>query len=296
MTADGAMLRETAAGAALSYGPVRMDIRAWRGGAAQPALCRRCCEEAALEFDRLAPYMGRLREMRAFAAPDPAYPSVLNKMIAAVSAADAGGLNTLAAVAGAFSEFALERAAAGGADRVVVDNGGDLAILAGDGWPVRVSIPLAGGAEGFLAVGAGAGADGIRGVCTSGFGGRSFTKGVADAVTVFARSASLADACATAVANEVTVDGPTVLRCRAEEIDSGTDIPGQLVTLRVGALSRAQRLRAAARGAGAAQALLGRGVILGALIRVGDVVVRVPDGLPVFVGGQGKGGLRCATC
>ena len=47
-----------------------------------------------------------------------------------------------------------------------------------------------------------------RGLATSGWRGRSFSLGIADAVTVLARSASLADAAATVIANAVDLPGP----------------------------------------------------------------------------------------
>jgi hypothetical protein len=49
--------------------------------------------------------------------------------------------------------------------------------------------------------------DGVRGVATSGWRGRSFSLGIADAVTVLARSGAEADAAATLIANAVNLPG-----------------------------------------------------------------------------------------
>jgi Uncharacterized conserved protein len=49
--------------------------------------------------------------------------------------------------------------------------------------------------------------DPSRGVATSGRHGRSFSLGIADAVTVLARTASQADAAATIIANAVDLPG-----------------------------------------------------------------------------------------
>ena len=66
--------------------------------------------------------------------------------------------------------------------------------------------------------------DGVGGIATSGLGGRSFTKGIATAVTVAAPRAAMADACATAVANAVYTPHPTIKLEFAKNIDPDSDI------------------------------------------------------------------------
>ena len=57
--------------------------------------------------------------------------------------------------------------------------------------------------------------DPVRGIATSGRHGRSFSLGIADAVTVLAKTASQADAAATIIANAVDLPGhPAIIRCR----------------------------------------------------------------------------------
>ena len=63
--------------------------------------------------------------------------------------------------------------------------------------------------------------DGIGGIATSGFNGRSFTLGIADSVTVVAASAAAADAAATVVANAVDLDSPAIERRPASSARSG---------------------------------------------------------------------------
>ena len=59
--------------------------------------------------------------------------------------------------------------------------------------------------------------DPSRGIATSGRHGRSFSLGIADAVTVLARTASQADAAATIIANAVDLPGhPAILRVPAQ--------------------------------------------------------------------------------
>jgi len=61
--------------------------------------------------------------------------------------------------------------------------------------------------------------DFVRGVATSGRHGRSFSLGIADAVTVLARSASQADAAATIIANAVDLPlHPAIVRCSGQRI------------------------------------------------------------------------------
>ncbi len=92
----------------------------------------------------------------------------------------------------------------------------------------------------------------VRGVATSGWRGRSFSLGIADSVTVLARTAADADAAATMIANSVNVDDPAILRRPACELKDDTDLGDRMVTVAVGPLS-AERVRQAL-GAGAARA------------------------------------------
>ena len=79
--------------------------------------------------------------------------------------------------------------------------------------------------------------DPARGIATSGRHGRSFSLGIADAVTVLARTASQADAAATIIANAVDLPGhPAIVRCPANELQPDSDLGARLVTRDVGAL------------------------------------------------------------
>jgi ApbE superfamily uncharacterized protein (UPF0280 family) len=71
----------------------------------------------------------------------------------------------------------------------------------------------------------------VRGIATSGWRGRSFSLGIADAVTVLAETASAADAAATVIANAVDLPGhPAVTRIAAQEISPDSDLGNLLVT------------------------------------------------------------------
>ena len=80
--------------------------------------------------------------------------------------------------------------------------------------------------------------DPARGIATSGRHGRSFSLGIADAVTVLARTAAQADAAATIIANAVDLPGhPAILRCPAHDLQPDSDLGARLVTRDVGDLS-----------------------------------------------------------
>src|SRR5215471_8358143 len=65
----------------------------------------------------------------------------------------------------------------------------------------------------------------IRGIATSGWRGRSFSLGIADAVTVLATTAAQADAAATIIANAVDLPGhPAIIRQPANELQPDSDL------------------------------------------------------------------------
>jgi ApbE superfamily uncharacterized protein (UPF0280 family) len=130
--------------------------------------------------------------------------------------------------------------------------------------------------------------DRARGVATSGRHGRSFSLGIADAVTVLARTASQADAAATVIANAVDLPGhPAILRCPADSLQPDSDLGPRLVTRDVGALSPAEIAVALEAGAACARQWLGAALIEAAALRLaGETVIvgtkdvqRSPDAL-----------------
>jgi hypothetical protein len=118
--------------------------------------------------------------------------------------------------------------------------------------------------------------DPTRGVATSGRHGRSFSLGIADAVTVLARTASQADAAATVIANAVDLPGhPAITRRPACDLQPDSDLGGRLVTRDVGALSRGEIEDALEAGAACARKLLAAGLIDGAALRLRDEMIVV---------------------
>lgn len=96
----------------------------------------------------------------------------------------------------------------------------------------------------------------VRGIATSGWRGRSFSLGIADAVTVLASTASKADAAATIIANAVDLPGHTgILREPARSLQPDSDLGKIPVTRFVAQLRETEILEALASGAHAAKEL-----------------------------------------
>ncbi len=111
------------------------------------------------------------------------------------------------------------------------------------------------GAPGLLGRAAIRAGDGIRGIATSGWRGRSHSLGIADAVTVLAATASAADAAATIIANAVDLPGhPAIARRPARALSPDSDLGTRLVTVGVGALPAAEIDRRARRRPGGCRA------------------------------------------
>jgi len=119
------------------------------------------------------------------------------------------------------------------------------------------------------------GDDPVRGIATSGRHGRSFSLGIADAVTVLARTAAQADAAATVIANAVDLPGHSaIIRSPANELQPDSDLGERLVTRDVGALSEQEIEEALEAGVRRARQLLAAGLIEGAALRLlGEMVV-----------------------
>src|SRR5215468_1872821 len=165
---------------------------------------------------------------------------VARRMHAAVApfAADCF-ITPMAAVAGSVAEEILgAMMAAAPLDRAYVNNGGDIALHLTGGGQFTVGLvdrPDTRGVMRTMTVNAD---DPVRGIATSGRHGRSFSLGIADAVTVLARTAAQADAAATIIANAVDLPGhPAILRVPANELQPDTDLGPRLVTRDVGELS-----------------------------------------------------------
>lgn len=202
---------------------------------------------------------------------------VARRMHAAVAPFAADHFITpMAAVAGSVAEEILgAMLGAARLDRAYVNNGGDIALHLADGEHFTVGLMDRPNRHGVLRTMTIDADDPVRGVATSGRHGRSFSLGIADAVTVLARTASHADAAATIIANAVDLPGhPAVVRCPANELQPDSDLGARLVTRDLGALGKNEVGAALRAGASRAQQLFAAGLIEGAALRLlGETVV-----------------------
>jgi ApbE superfamily uncharacterized protein (UPF0280 family) len=230
-------------------------------------------------LDELCGELPMLRE-----AADPARcllrGSVARRMHGAVAPFAADHFITpMAAVAGSVAEEILgAMVGAAQLERAYVNNGGDIALYLADGEQFTVGLMDRPDNHGLMRTMVIRGDDPTRGVATSGRHGRSFSLGIADAVTVLARTASQADAAATIVANAVDLPGhPAIVRRPAQDLQPDSDLGARLVTRDVGELSDVEIENALEAGADKARQLLAAGLIDGAALRLqGEKVVVAP--------------------
>lgn len=181
-------------------------------------------------------------------------------------------LTPMAAVAGAVADEILAhmRAAAGdGLRRAYVNNGGDIALFLAPGETFAIGVVDRPDRPDLVARARIAAGSSVGGIATSGIHGRSFSLGIADAVTLLATSAAEADAAATIVANAVDLPGhPGILRVPARDLAPDSDLGDRRVTRHVPPLAPAEIEAAIDAGAAIAADLLARGLISAALIRL----------------------------
>jgi ApbE superfamily uncharacterized protein (UPF0280 family) len=252
----------------VEYGPMRMTIQTLHHGRPLIDLALEGGQIAFRVLEDLAPFLPVIRRKAYQIDLEEGFPVVVQKMIEATKRMKAPDLTPLAAVAGAASDVVADFLAGRGATKIIVDNGGDIAVRLLEGEEARVGIKTeidASSPTYLLRVGA---EMNIGGVTTSGLGGRSFTKGIASAVTVVAENAALADAAATVIGNATLVEDPAIKRCLPETIYPDTDIPGEYVTTEVGELSLRKIEEALQKGLQEALRIERHGHIRGAFIAV----------------------------
>jgi hypothetical protein len=145
------------------------------------------------------------------------------------------GVGPMAAVAGTIAWAGVEAMAEAGAAFGVIDNGGDIALIADR--PVRVGVHAGSSALSNRVAFVVPPQDLVLGVCTSSATvGPSISFGIADAVTIFSRDVALSDAWATAVCNEIRPSDHSVLeRVDPSEVSGIFAIMGDM-TVRWGEL------------------------------------------------------------
>jgi ApbE superfamily uncharacterized protein (UPF0280 family) len=216
----------------LQHGPIDLIIEAF----GEPAEVERAYAQAVARFrDVLPTLVGELPVLRRPVGG--AYPllqgPVARRMAQAVWPHRAVYITPMAAVAGAVADDMLQALVRSRRlDKAYVNDGGDIAIHLSPGHELRAGI-FASALDGVARL---THEQPARGIATSGWGGRSFSLGIADTATVLARTAAAADAAATLIANAVDVDHPAIERRAARTLDPDSDLGDLPVTVSVGGL------------------------------------------------------------
>jgi uncharacterized protein len=248
----------------LAHGPIDLVIQASGPDLAVERAYRAAASRFAGLLECLVSVLARLRQP----VGDPAgLPPPALLMHAATAPLADRFITPMAAVAGAVADTLMAAIrATPGIERAYVNNRGDIAVHLAPGRTIDIGVvpelrrPLMAAAIRLCQE------DGIGGVATSGWAGRSFSLGIADAVTVLARTAARADAAATLIANAVDTNDPAIRRAPAATLDPDSDLGWRLVTVDVGRLTKEAVAVALDNGARYAETLLERGLIHGAML------------------------------
>jgi ApbE superfamily uncharacterized protein (UPF0280 family) len=252
----------------LNHGPIDLVISA--DGATREI--ERAYAQAAAVFPNILPEL--VAELPLLRTPiSDATPvmsgSIARRMVAAIWPYRDVFITPMAAVAGAVAEHVLaSMMEVAELRRAIVNNGGDIALHLAPGERMRVgvvgdlSMPHLDAA---IELGS---ADPVRGLATSGWRGRSQSLGIADAVTVLACNAAMADAAAPMIANAVNVEDIAIQRLPACKVRDDSDLGAIPVTIEVGALSLAKVRQALENGAGRAVELKDKGLIVAAYLQL----------------------------
>ncbi|RXT51331.1 hypothetical protein B6S44_22280 [Bosea sp. Tri-44] len=199
---------------------------------------------------------------------------VARRMYAAVRPfAISSFITPMAAVAGSVAQEILGvMCQAAPLARAYVNNGGDIALHLAAGEQFRIGLVKRPDRPEFFATATIRPEDGVAGIATSGYPGRSFSLGIAEAVTVLAPTAAMADAAATVIANAIDLPGhPTIERLPANSIQVDSDLGERLVTRHVGPLVSGEIETALAAGLAEAERLRAAGLVVSAAMHLQGV-------------------------
>lgn len=220
----------------LQHGPIDLIVQAFGEGDEMRAAYRQGVDRFQTILPELVDELAELRRP-ACMTPRAFVGATARRMEAAVVPLAETFITPMAAVAGAIADEVLAAMTADRRlERACINDGGDIALYIVPGQEILAAI--AGTGHGFadrLRIRA---ADPVRGIATSGWRGRSFSLGIADAVTVLASNSAAADAAATLIANAVDLPGhPAVSRRPARQLAPDSDLGERQVTVSVDRLA-----------------------------------------------------------
>jgi hypothetical protein len=256
----------------LNHGPIDAVVEAW----GEPGEVRAAYDQAVAAFRDVLPALVKELTVLRWPLGDTApnlRGTVARRMLAATWPYRNSFITPMAAVAGAVADHLLAAMLEGRRlAKAYVNDGGDIAFHLSPGERLSCGVVgnlLAPVVDGKIELLADMPVRGIAtsGAATKGTGGRSFSLGIADAVTVLARDAASADAAATVIANAVDLPGhPAVVRCPAADVDPDSDLGGRQVTLAIGTLALPEIETALSAGMAEAERLRQAGLIYGAVL------------------------------
>jgi ApbE superfamily uncharacterized protein (UPF0280 family) len=254
----------------LHDGPIDVIVEAFGETNEINAAYRAAAERFVHVLDELC---GELTLLRRAAREDGPLPSgvIARRMVAAVTPyCGRTFITPMAAVAGTVAEEILDAIrAAASLSRVYVNNGGDIALHLAPGEHFVVGMVERPDRPSLFGTVTLDSTQPVRGIATSGWRGRSFSLGIADAVTVLAGRAAMADAAATIIANAVDLPGhPNIVRMPACSLAPDNDLGDRLVTQGVGELSQVEVATAIDAGAAVAHSLIAEGLIRSAALNL----------------------------
>ncbi|MCF8487308.1 MAG: UPF0280 family protein [Rhodobacteraceae bacterium] len=238
----------------MHHGPIDIIAQCW-GDAGAISMAE---QSAIARFDTvLAELASELPELRRAAGQPKSM--IGQRMARATAAFHPDFITPMAAVAGSVAEEILACLAAPGIQRAYANNGGDIALYLTQGESLTCAVAGQGDVLARVKVQS---QDAARGIATSGWRGRSWSFGIADSVTVLARTAAMADAAATMIANAVTLgDHPAIQRRPACDLQADSDLGDRPVTVQVGPLTRSEVATALLAGQAVAQQYKNAGLI-----------------------------------
>jgi uncharacterized protein len=254
----------------LQDGPIDLVI----GAFGEPAAVRAAYRAATARFSTLLDELcSELPLLRAEAAPGRCslQGATARRMHAAVEPFAAEMFITpMAAVAGAVAEEVLSAmTAAAPLARAYVNDGGDIALHLERGERFAIGMVDRPDRPSLFGTATLRAEDPVRGIATSGWRGRSFSLGIADAVTVLADTAARADAAATAIANAVDLpEHPGIRRVPANMLQPDSDLGSRGVTRAVPQLTSTEIGAALERGGAFAEGVRDRGLIRAAALHL----------------------------
>ncbi len=254
----------------LHDGPIDLIIEAFGATSEINTAYRAAAKRFVVVLDELCGELLLLRQPARIGGPLPTG-VIANRMLAAILPySERAFITPMAAVAGAVAEEIMVcMTSAANLSRAYVNNGGDIALHLAPGERFVVGMVERPDRPSLFGKVELQSTQPVRGIATSGWRGRSFSLGIADAVTVLADRAATADAAATIIANAVDLPGhPSVTRVPARDLAPDNDLGNRLVTQEVGELSPHEIAAALDAGAALAESLLCERLIRSAALRL----------------------------